>query len=156
MQPAAIFFLLFLFKTGSEPYFACVTTDTCLFICAEMFVFCDFFDLCFYFIECLRLDFFQSSLFCVSELASDRSGLSGSDISARLGRNFNNWCMHPKNDRSCVSVLGASSFKMASRLGFVGDTPFGVTQRWILAILFLLLRIRILVTLLLDFLHFAF
>ena len=72
---------------------------------------------------------FQSRLFCAFVLAFDKSGLRGSDISTRFGRNFIRWWIHPINHRNCFSVLGASSCIMASHLCSVGVTLFGVTLK---------------------------
>ena len=67
---------------------------------------------------------FQSSLFCAFVLALDSRGLRGSEVSAKIGRNFIKWWIHPENERNCFNVFGGSSFVMASHLHFYVDVDF--------------------------------
>ena len=51
---------------------------------------------------------------------------NGSYISARFGMSLVRWCMIPKNDLNCFSVLDGSSFSSASVFVISGVTPCGV------------------------------
>ena len=50
-------------------------------------------------------------------------GLIGLSRLARLGMNFMSWCIEPKRERSCFSVLGGFRFIMESVFFTVGEIP---------------------------------
>ena len=68
---------------------------------------------------------FQSSLLCDFKLLFESNGRSGSLRVARFGVNIMRWCMHPMNERSCLSVFGVSNLTIDSHFLLVGIIPFG-------------------------------
>ena len=68
----------------------------------------------------------QSNLLFLDSGFFFNSGRSGSESLASFGIILVRWCTLPRNDRNCFSVLGLSSFVMASVFVMSGVVPLGV------------------------------
>ena len=115
------FVVVFLFNASPKSFRAGVAFNSCLFCCIEMFVFDYLMYFSFDVIEC-RIMFISPIEFFVFF----NSGRSDSESLARFGINLVRWCTLPRNDRNCFSVLGLSSFVMASVFVMSGVIPLGV------------------------------
>ena len=69
---------------------------------------------------------FQFSLLFFDSRFFFSNGRNGSESSASFGINFVRWWTLPRNDLSCFSVLGFSSFMIVSVFVIRGVIPFGV------------------------------